>query len=101
MAYSYLLASVLLFFPIYSTALKQLNTTIAEAFMTLRSTLFATLGMAIVLLIINYLTDIALLKSLLLKVSLGSITYVTIVYALEKVFVQSLLTKLKSLLNKG
>ncbi len=101
MAYSYLLASMLLFFPIYSTALKQLNTTIAEAFMTLRSTLFATLGMAIVLLIINYLTDIALLKSLLLKVSLGSITYVTILYALEKVFVQSLLTKLKSLLNKG
>lgn len=100
MAWSYLIASMILFFPIYNTAIKQLNTTLAEVFFTLKGSIVATLSMAIVLLLINNFLNTSLLIGFAVKSFVGILIYFIIVYNLEKALVNGILLKVKNKLKR-
>lgn len=97
-SWSYLIASLLLFFPIYSTAIKQLNITLLEVFRNLKNVLFATAVMTITLAILNAFCTVSLLFSLLLKIGLGSSVYFLVVFVFEKKLVLNLKQKLLNLI---
>ncbi|WP_310379995.1 MOP flippase family protein [Flavobacterium sp.] len=83
-AWSYLIASMILFFPIYNTAIKQLNTQLSEVFYTLKGVLFASLGMAISILFITFYIDTTLIIGISLKIFVGGLFYIIIIYQYEK-----------------
>ena len=93
-SYSYLIASALLFIPIYKMAIKQLNVSLLEVFSVLKGVMFATLIMAIVLFVINSFSELSLLLSLVVKIAIGFIIYVSILLFLEKELVLNLKKKL-------
>jgi PST family polysaccharide transporter len=93
-SYSYLIASAVLFIPIYKMAIKQLNVSLLEVFAVLKGVMFATLVMAIVLIIINSFSELSLLISLIMKVGIGAIIYGTIVLFLERELVLTIKKKL-------
>jgi PST family polysaccharide transporter len=99
MAWSYLIASVILFFPIYNTAIKQLNTTLSEVFFTLKGSIGATLSMALVMIVLNNFLNTSLLIGFAVKTFVGTLIYFIIVYNLEKALVKGLLLKVKKLLK--
>lgn len=84
MAWSYLVASVILFYPIYNTAIKQLEIQWIEVFTALRGSIVATLGMAIVLGILNIFCTTTLLFSFMLKIGFGSSVYFLLLCLFEK-----------------
>jgi PST family polysaccharide transporter len=92
-AWSYLIASLLLFFPIYKTAIKQLDITLSEVFRNLKGVLFATVVMAIILIFINLFCIKSLLFSLFLKIGLGGSVYFLILLVFEKKLVLNLKKK--------
>jgi O-antigen/teichoic acid export membrane protein len=93
-SYSYLIASALLFIPIYKMAIKQLNVSLLEVFSVLKGVMFATLIMAIVLFVINSISELSLLVSLMVKIAIGFIIYVSILLFVEKELVLNLKKKL-------
>jgi O-antigen/teichoic acid export membrane protein len=97
-SWSYLIASLLLFVPIYNTAIKQLNITLIEVFRNLKGILFATAAMTIILIILNMFCTMSLLFSLLLKIGLGSSVYFLVLVLLEKKLVQNLKQKVLNLM---
>jgi PST family polysaccharide transporter len=99
MAWSYLIASVLLFFPIYNTAIKQLNTSLSEVFFTLKGSITATFSMAMVMIVLNNFLITSLLFGFAVKTFVGTLIYFIIVYNLEKALVKGLLLKVKKLLK--
>jgi len=84
MAWSYLIASLLLYIPIYSTAVKQIDITLNEVFRNLKGILIATLAMAVALLFLNITFRFSLIFSLLLKIALGFSTYLIVLIVFEK-----------------
>jgi len=98
MAWSYLIASLLLFFPIYNTVLKQLDIQWFEVFRYLKGILFATAAMAIALVVLNIFCNTTLLFSLLLKIGLGSSVYFLMIVLLEKKLVLNLKQKVLNLM---
>jgi PST family polysaccharide transporter len=96
MAWSYFIASLLLFFPIYNTAIQQLNITLFEVFCNLKGIVFATIAMAILLFGFNIYFDSSLLMSLLVKTMFGFIIYGTSLLFFEKELLLNLINKLKS-----
>jgi PST family polysaccharide transporter len=96
MAWSYLIASLLLFFPIYNTAIQQLNITLFEVFCNLKGVVFATIAMAILLFGFNMYFDYSLLMSLLVKTMFGIIIYGASLLFFEKELLLNLINKLKS-----
>lgn len=99
MAFSYLIASILLFYPIYSTAIKQINTNLLEVFITIKSSIIGTLGMAICLLLINYTANFSLLIGFLIKIIAGLIIYFGIIYYYEKKLLKTLMLKFADVLK--
>jgi O-antigen/teichoic acid export membrane protein len=97
-SWSYLIASLLLFVPIYNTAIKQLNITLIEVFKNLKGILFATAAMTIILIILNMFCTMSLLFSLLLKIGLGSSVYFLVLILLEKKLVLNLKQKVLNLM---
>lgn len=97
-SWSYLIASLLLFIPIYNTAIKQLNITLIEVFRNLKGILLATAAMAIVLMILNVFCTMSLLFSLLLKSGLGGSVYFLILVVFEKKLVLNLKQKVLNLM---
>ena len=95
-SYSYLIASLLLFVPIYSTAIKLLNTTLTEVFSVLKGVIAATLIMTIVLFLFSRYFDLSLLNGLILKIILGSSVYGITIWLFEKELLLDLKNKLKS-----
>lgn len=98
MAWSYLIASLLLYIPIYSTAIKQIDITLAEVFQNLKGILLATITMAIALLILNSCYTFSILFGLILKTSLGSSIYFLVLVGVEKKLVLSFKQKLLNLI---
>ncbi len=96
MAWSYLIASLLLFFPIYNTAIQQLNITLFEVFCNLKGIVLATIAMAILLFGFNIYFDSSLLMSLLVKTMFGFIIYGASLLFFEKELLLNLINKLKS-----
>ncbi|MFV8342157.1 MOP flippase family protein [Flavobacterium sp. XS2P39] len=97
-SWSYLIASLLLFGPIYNTAIKQLNITLIEVFRYLKGVLFATAAMTLSLIILNSFCTMSLLFSLLLKIGLGSSVYFLVLVVLEKKIVLNLKQKVLNLI---
>jgi len=93
-SYSYLIASALLFIPIYKIAIKQLNISLFDVFLVLKGIMLATLIMAVVLFMINNFSDFSLVKGLILKIIISSIIYVLLVLFFEKELVLNLKKKL-------
>jgi O-antigen/teichoic acid export membrane protein len=91
-AWSYFIASLLLFFPIYSIAIKQLNISLFEIYINLKGVSLATLLMVITMLSLNHFFDFTLLFGLILKVVVGGCTYFLLLIIFEK----NLLLKLKN-----
>jgi len=83
-AWSYFIASLLLFFPIYGIAIKQLNITLFEIYINLKGVLLATLSMIITMLTLNHFFDFSLLLGLILKIVLGGCTYLLLLFIFEK-----------------
>jgi len=94
-SYSYLIASALLFIPIYKMAIKQLNVTLTEVFIVLKGVIIATLFMAIILFLFNSFSNLSLLISFIIKIAIGFIVYFSVLVFLEK----ELLINLKKKLN--
>ncbi|TRX20896.1 MOP flippase family protein [Flavobacterium franklandianum] len=92
-AWSYLIASMLLFFPIYNTAIKQLNTKLSEVFYTLKGVLFASLGMALAIVLVSYSIDTTLLVAISIKIVFGGLFYTIIIYYFEKELVITIKNK--------
>jgi PST family polysaccharide transporter len=99
MSWSYLIASMLLFYPIYNTAIKQLNIKWPEVFVALKGSIFGTLGMAIGLISINYLTHFSLLMGLIIKIIAGLMIYFIIIYYYEKELLKSVMFKFAAVLR--
>lgn len=97
-AWSYVIASLLMFIPIYGTAIKQLDISLCEVFMNLKGVLFATLAMAITMLILNHFFDFSLLFSLFLKIGLGGSVYFLLLIIFEKELILNLKQKLLNLM---
>ncbi|MEC4005487.1 MOP flippase family protein [Flavobacterium sp. SUN052] len=95
-SYSYLISSALLFVPIYKMAIKQLSVSLLEVFLVLKSILFATLVMAIALLLFNIFFELSLLISLIVKVLIGFIFYISVLILFEKELFLNLKSKLNS-----
>lgn len=93
MSWSYLIASVILFYPIYNTAIKQLDIKWVEVFTTLKGSLLASFGMALGLFLLNILTDFSLLLGFLIKILTGVILYASLVYSLEKELLKVIILK--------
>lgn len=96
-SYSYLIASLLLFIPIYTTAIKQLNTSLLEVFLVLKGVIAATLVMAILLFCFNAYFTFSLILGLVTKVFLGFIIYFIALLFFEKHLVMNLKNKLNQL----
>lgn len=92
-SWSYLIASLLLFVPIYTTAIKLLNITLLEVYKNLKSILFATLIMTFFLLLLNNFFVFNLLFGLILKVTVGFIIYFISLFFLERKMILSLKNK--------
>ena len=97
-SYSYLIASLVLFVPIYHTAIKQLNISLLEVFMVLKGVIIATLVMTVVLFLFNSYFDLSLVIGLILKIILGFVIYGTTLLFFEKPLLLNLKFKLKSLI---
>jgi O-antigen/teichoic acid export membrane protein len=95
-SYSYLIASMLLFIPIYSTAIKQLNISLLEVFDVLKGVITATFVMAVVLFTFNLFVELPLLIGLIVKSIVGFSIYFVIVLFFEKQLIVYVLHKLKS-----
>lgn len=100
MAWSYLIASVVLFFPIYNTAIKQLETTLFEVYITLKGTIFATFGMALIVLLLNSFLQTTLLIAFILKIVIGFLIYSAIISKFERKLLISLKSKVLSTIKK-
>jgi len=99
MSWSYLIASVLLFYPIYNTAIKQLNIKWIEVFITLKGSIFATFGMTLSLFLLNQFTDFSLLLGFVIKTLIGIIIYSSSIYYLERELVKGVILKFVSVLK--
>lgn len=93
-AYSYLIASALLLIPMYKIAIKQLSISLLEVFDVLRGIMFATLIMAIVLIVINNYTELSLLSGLILKILISAAVYLLFIVFFEKELLFSIMKKL-------
>lgn len=93
--WSYFTACVLIFIPMYNTAIRQINTTLLEVFLTLKGILIATLLMALVILVTTMYLNTNLLLSFCFKIIIGSIIYLFSVYYFEKKLFWDLIYKLK------
>ncbi|MFY7740319.1 MAG: MOP flippase family protein [Flavobacterium sp.] len=83
-SYSYLIASALLFIPIYKMAIKQLNVTLTEVFLVLKGVIVATLTMAIGIFLFNSFSNLSLLIGFIVKIAIGFIIYFSVLVFLEK-----------------
>ncbi len=99
MAYSYLIASILLFYPIYSTAIRQLNISILEVFMTLKGSILGALIMALGLILINQLTHFSLLVGFAIKTLSGIVIYFSVICYIEKDLINTVVLKLTGILK--
>jgi PST family polysaccharide transporter len=99
-AWSYLIATIILFFPIYNTAIKQLDTQLSEVFQTLKGIIFATLSMALVLFLIAFLINTTLLIGICIKIFTGLLSYTVIIYYFEKDLLNTLKNKLIDFTNR-
>lgn len=83
-SYSYLIASALLFIPIYKMAIKQLNVTLTEVFLVLKGVIVATLTMAMGIFLFNSFSNLSLLIGFIVKIAIGFIIYFSVLVFLEK-----------------
>ena len=93
-SYSYLIASALLFIPIYKMAIKQLNVTLTEVFLALKGVIVATLTMAIGIFLFNSFSNLSLLIGFIVKIAIGFIIYFSVLVFLEKELLINLRKKL-------
>lgn len=93
-AYSYLIASALLLIPMYKIAIKQLSISLLEVFDVLRGIMFATLLMAIVLIVINNYTELSLISGLIIKILISAVVYFLLIVFFEKELFFSIKKKL-------
>ena len=92
-AWSYFIASLLLFFPIYGIAIKQLNISLFEIYINLKGVLWATLSMAITMLTLNHFFDFSLLLGLILKIVVGGCSYLLLLLIFERKMLLNLKNK--------
>ena len=94
MAWSYLIASILLFYPTYNTAIKQLGLNWLEVFVAIKSSILVSLGMGLVLLSLNYFVDFSILYGFIIKVLTAIVVYTSLLFFLENELLKMGLSKL-------
>jgi PST family polysaccharide transporter len=94
MAWSYLIASTLLFYPTYNTAIKQLGIKWLDVFVTIKSSILVSFGMGLVLLSLNYFVNFSILFGFIIKVLTGIIVYTSLLFFLENELLKMGLAKL-------
>lgn len=99
-AYSFLLANVLLFIPVYKNAVNLLNISLLEVFQVLKGIIIASLVMTILLLALNYYLNISLMAALIIKLISGGFAYFIFIYIFEKDLIISLKSKAQIFLSK-
>lgn len=100
MAWSYLIASLLLFYPIYNSVIKLLNISWIEVFDVTKGVILSTIIMALVILFLNYFSSISLLFSFIIKIFIGIVCYAFSLFLFEKVLINSLIQKCTNLISK-
>ncbi|HLN94793.1 MAG TPA: MOP flippase family protein [Flavobacterium sp.] len=99
-SWSYLIASLVLFFPIYGTAIRQLELKIWDVVRFLKGIIIATLLMAAALFLLNLFTDLPPLLGLVVKGSGAAIVYGSAVLFLERKLVAETRTRIMKLIPK-
>jgi PST family polysaccharide transporter len=94
-SWSYLFANILLFIPIYKTAIALLDIKLLEVIKVLKGIIFASFGMAIVLLLLNSKLEFSLLINLIIKLFLSAFTYGVLMFVFEKSLILELNSKMK------
>jgi PST family polysaccharide transporter len=91
LTWSYFIASLLIFIPTYHIAISQINTSLMEVYCVLKGLIFATSGVAIVLLVSNYYFSFSLVLSLALKCSFSVFIYILLLFVFEKSYTKQLI----------
>lgn len=99
-AWSYLLANILLFYPVYTTAIGLLNLKISRIFTTLKSVIAATLAMVFGVCVLGLFLEVKLFYAFILKVSIGLFIYMWVFYQLETQFVQIILGQIRKQIKR-
>ncbi|MDI1256580.1 MAG: MOP flippase family protein [Flavobacterium sp.] len=90
-SWSYLICSLLLFIPIYKTAIRLLDVSLLEVFKVLKGVIIATSCMALILFLLNNCLDLSLILNLVIKIVAGAVVYGMLLLLLER----ELLVRLK------
>jgi hypothetical protein len=91
---------LLLFIPIYKTAIALLGINLIEVTKVLKGIIFASFGMAIVLLLLNFKLEFSLLINLIIKLFLSAFTYGILIFIFEKRLISQVNSKMSLLISR-
>ncbi len=94
MAWSYLIACIILFYPTYSVVIKQLEINWEEVFINLKSSILGSFAMGLVILSLNFFVDFSILYGFIFKVLTAIVVYSSLLYFLENELLKSSLSRL-------
>lgn len=95
-AWSYFIANLVLFYPVYYTAIGLIQVKFSQVFKALRTAVFASLLMAFCLIGITQFTFCTILQTFLIKLVLGAASYITSVCYLERNIIGKIISVIKS-----
>jgi O-antigen/teichoic acid export membrane protein len=100
MAWSYLIASLLLFYPIYNSVIKLLTIKWIEVFIATKGVIISTTIMALIILFLNYFLNMPLLFGFIIKIFVGIFGYAYSLLIFEKALINSFKQKIINLISK-
>ncbi|WP_264511394.1 MOP flippase family protein [Flavobacterium sp. N1719] len=99
-AWSYLIANILLFYPVYTTAIRLLNLSLINVFYRLKGILAALILMVAVISLIGYFINFTVIIAFTFKILIGTSVYLISLYAFERKLVIQIIDKGKKTFKK-
>lgn len=99
-AWSYLIANILLFYPVYTTAISVLAIKLVDVFAVLKNIVLAVMIMVVCVCILNQTIYFGLVIDFVLKIAIGFLAYFSSLYFLERKFITQLIVKSRTLFQK-
>ena len=99
-AWSYLIANIVLFYPVYTTAIRLLNLSLINVFYRLKGVLAALILMVVVISLIGYFINFTVIIAFTFKILIGTTVYLISLYAFERKLVIQIIDKGKKTFKK-
>ena len=99
-AWSYLIANLVLFYPVYATAISVIGLTIKDVFAVLKNGVLALLIMVGSVCIVSQMVHLGLVEALIIKIVVGIVTYFLSLSIIERKLIVQLKLKLITLYQK-